>query len=41
MIVLSIIVPPGVAPVFNRIERWAILEELSIASIFKKGLMKY
>ncbi len=37
MIVLSIIMPPGVAPVFNRFESWAILEELSIASISKKN----
>ena len=35
MIVLSIIMPPGVAPVYNCIESWAKYEELSIASIFK------
>ena len=30
------LMPPGVAPVYNRIESWAISEELSIASIFKR-----
>ena len=36
MSVLCIIMPPGVAPVYNCIESWAKYEELSIASIFKK-----
>ncbi len=38
MSVLCIIMPPGVAPVYNCIESWAKYEELSIASIFKKEL---
>ena len=37
MSVLCIIMPPGVAPVYNCIESWAKYEELSIASIFKKS----
>ena len=37
MSVLCIIMPPGVAPVYNCIESWAKYEELSIASIFKKN----
>ena len=36
MIVLSIIMPPGVAPVYNRVESWAISEEPSIAFHLRK-----
>lgn len=36
MSVLCIIMPPGVAPVYNCFESWARFEELSIASIFKQ-----